>query len=85
MWHVWGRREVHTGFWWGDWRDGHKLEGQDVDESIILKWTMPVTQVLKSMFISCHLRQGIPDWLFPLSFPTKTPFTVPLLPQADNF
>jgi len=37
MWHVWVRGEVHTGFWWGDLREGDHLEDQGVDGSIILK------------------------------------------------
>jgi hypothetical protein len=38
MWHVWGRREVHTGFWWGDLREKDHLENLGVDGRIILKW-----------------------------------------------
>jgi hypothetical protein len=37
MWHVWGRREVHTGFWWGDLREGDHLGDPGVDERIILR------------------------------------------------
>jgi hypothetical protein len=32
-----GKREVHTGFWWGDLREGDHLGDPDVD-GIILKW-----------------------------------------------
>jgi hypothetical protein len=35
---VGGRGEVHTGFWWGDLREGDHLEDPGVDGSIILKW-----------------------------------------------
>jgi len=38
MWHVWGRREVDTGFWWGDMRARNNLEGLGVDRRIILNW-----------------------------------------------
>jgi hypothetical protein len=37
MWHVWGRREVHTGFWWGHLREGDHLGDPGIDERIILK------------------------------------------------
>jgi hypothetical protein len=38
MWHVWGRREVRTGFWWGDPREGDHLGDPGIDGRIILRW-----------------------------------------------
>jgi hypothetical protein len=38
MQHVWGRGEVHTGFWCGDLREGDHLEDPGIDGRIILKW-----------------------------------------------
>jgi hypothetical protein len=32
-------KEVHTGFWWGDLREGDHLGDRAVDARIILKWT----------------------------------------------
>jgi hypothetical protein len=40
MWHVWGKREVHTGFLWGDLREGDHLGNPGVDGRIILKWIL---------------------------------------------
>jgi len=40
MWHVWGRGKVHTGFWWGNLRQGAQLEEPAMDGRIILKWTL---------------------------------------------
>jgi hypothetical protein len=33
-----GKRQVHTGFWWGDLREGDYLGDPDVDGRIISKW-----------------------------------------------
>jgi hypothetical protein len=37
MWHVWGRGEMHTGFWWGNQTE-IPLERLGVNGTIILKW-----------------------------------------------
>jgi hypothetical protein len=33
-----GRGKVHTGFWWGDVREGDHLEDPGLDGRMILKW-----------------------------------------------
>jgi hypothetical protein len=33
-----GKREVHTGFWWGELREGDHLGDRGVDGRIVLKW-----------------------------------------------
>ena len=38
MWHVWGIREVHRQFWWGNLRQRDHLKDVGADERIILKW-----------------------------------------------
>ena len=37
MWHVWGKGDAHTGFWWVDLRVRDHLEDSGMDERIILK------------------------------------------------
>jgi hypothetical protein len=37
MWHVWGTGKAHTGFWWGNVKEGFVLENIGVGECIILK------------------------------------------------
>jgi hypothetical protein len=36
--HVWEKREVHTGFWWGDLKEGDHLGDPGADGRIILNW-----------------------------------------------
>jgi hypothetical protein len=38
MWHVWGRRVVCTGCWWGRYRERDQWGDPDVDGRIILRW-----------------------------------------------
>jgi hypothetical protein len=38
MYHVWGRGEAYTGFWWGNLKKRNHLEDSDVDGRIILRW-----------------------------------------------
>jgi hypothetical protein len=35
---TYGKKEVHTGFWWGDLREGDHLGDPGVDRRIILEW-----------------------------------------------
>ena len=36
--HVWGKGEVHTGFWWGNLRERDNLGDVRIDGRIILKY-----------------------------------------------
>jgi hypothetical protein len=38
MWHVWGRGETHTGFWWGNLKERDHLEDLGLKRSVILRW-----------------------------------------------
>jgi hypothetical protein len=33
-----GEGEMHTGFWWGDLREGDHLGDQGVNGKVLLKW-----------------------------------------------
>jgi hypothetical protein len=37
IYHVWGREEVHTEFWWGNLVEGDHLEEPGIDERMMLK------------------------------------------------
>jgi len=37
MWHVRGRREVHTGYWWGNLRESDHFGDPGVDGRVILR------------------------------------------------
>ena len=37
MQRIQGRRDVHTGFWWGNLKEGDHLKDPEIDGRIILK------------------------------------------------
>jgi hypothetical protein len=37
MWHLWGRKELYKGFWWGNLKERGHLEDLAVEDMIILK------------------------------------------------
>jgi hypothetical protein len=41
---VWGKGEVHIGFWWGDLREGDHVEDASIDLRIIIKWLFKVLE-----------------------------------------
>jgi len=38
MYSVWGRKEVHIGFWWENLRERDRLGDPGLDGRIILRW-----------------------------------------------
>jgi hypothetical protein len=38
MWHVWGRREMHTGFWWCNLKEWGHLKDIIIAGEKILQW-----------------------------------------------
>jgi hypothetical protein len=66
MGHVWGRGEVHTGFWWGKLRQTGYLEDLDVDGMIMLKLMLEKQEEtsgtvfeIDQWVITFHTMQGI--------------------------
>jgi hypothetical protein len=37
MWPIWGTVEIHTGFWWGKWRERDHLQDMRIDRRMILE------------------------------------------------
>jgi len=44
MWYVWGKREIHTRFWWGNVEERDHLEDIYIDGR----------RVIKSLFVGGH-------------------------------
>jgi len=40
MWLTWGKGELRTEFWWGNWKEGDYLEGLGVDRRVMLKYIL---------------------------------------------
>jgi len=40
MWHIWGRGEVCTRFWWGNLRERDHRGDPGADGRIILRWAL---------------------------------------------
>jgi hypothetical protein len=40
MYHEWGRRGIHVGYWWESQKEGDHYEDQDIVGWVILKWIL---------------------------------------------
>jgi hypothetical protein len=49
MWHIWGREEVHTEYWWGKIGQIGYLEDLDIDGMIMLKLMLEKQEKTSSM------------------------------------
>jgi len=38
MWHIWGRNEMHTWFWWENLKERDQFDGIGIDGRKTLKW-----------------------------------------------
>jgi hypothetical protein len=69
MWYVWGRKEVHAGFCWGNLRERDHLEDADVDGRIILKifrkWDMDWIDLAQDMDMWRILVNAVMNLRFP--------------------
>jgi len=73
MWHVWGREEVCTGFWWGNLRERDHWGDPDIDGKIILR--LDLQEVGGSCRDWVELAQDRERWRAPVS--TVMNFRVP--------
>ena len=58
--HGLGQGDIHTGFWWGNLREGDYLRDLDVDGRIILKWILRKWDVRSMDWI--ELAQDMDRW-----------------------
>ena len=57
-----GRGDVHTGFWWGNLREGGQLKDPGVDGWIILKWIFDRLEWEGRGMDGMDLAQGRDKW-----------------------
>jgi len=39
VWHVWGAKQINTGFWWRDVKERNDLEYLRIDEMVLINRT----------------------------------------------
>jgi hypothetical protein len=49
MWHIWGRGEVHTGFWWKTVKERGHLEDVDIDVRIMWKGILSIQDRISAL------------------------------------
>jgi hypothetical protein len=57
---IWGRNEMHTGFWWVNLKERDNFQDLGVDGSMILKWVM--NKILWESVDWSHLAEDTQKW-----------------------